>query len=419
MVYPSGSTRCALASLLRHTRPASWPNSSAPTRSKARGCRTPPECSKRRCVGSAHSSCGPPTTIASPAGGALAVDRDLFAGEITELIKSDPLIELIEQEATEIPAEGPVILASGPLTSETLTENLLDFTGRDYMYFYDAIAPIVDAASVDMDIAFIASRYGKGEAAYINCPMHEDQYNTFYDALLGAEKTLHADYDPKELFEGCLPVEVIAARGKDSLRFGPMKPVGLEHPETRERYHAVVQLRPENNELTMYNLVGFQTSLRYPEQKRVFTLIPGLENAEFLRYGAIHRNTFVNAPTLLKPTFQSRTRDDLLFGGQITGVEGYVPSTASGWLAGVNAARLIRGEDTITMPPETILGALAQHICNAEPEGFQPMNANFGLLPPMEKKRGRSRTERRQAQGQRCLEALDAFIQQQPDLLVE
>jgi len=355
-----------------------------------------------------------------PAGQALAVDRDLFAGEITEAIEAEPNIELIREEVTAVPDDGMVIIASGPLTSQALTRDLFKFTSEEYMFFYDAIAPIVSAESINMEVAFKADRYDKGddEAAYINCPMDEAEYAGFYEALMSAEKTLHADYDPRELFEGCLPVEIIGSRGVDALRFGPMKPVGLRDPRTGRNPYAVVQLRPENNELTMYNLVGFQTSLKYGEQKRVFSMVPGLEKAEFLRYGAIHRNTFINAPTLLRPTFQARERDDLLFAGQITGVEGYVPSTASGWLAGVNAALMLQGKEPVTLPPTTILGALANYICTAEAKNFQPMNANFGLLPPIEKKRGESRSQRREAQGKRCIEALDAFIAQTPGLVV-
>lgn len=354
-----------------------------------------------------------------PAGGALAVDRDLFASEITDAIRTHPNIEFVQEEVTRIPASGPTIVATGPLTSKALADSLLELTGHEYMFFYDAIAPIVDADSVNMDIAWVASRYDKGEAAYINCPLEKQQYAAFREALLAAEKTLHADYDPKELFEGCLPIEVIAARGEDALRFGPMKPVGLDNPRTGRWPWAVVQLRPENAECTMYNLVGFQTSLKYGEQRRVFRMIPGLEDAEFLRFGAIHRNTFFNAPTLLLPTFQMRSRADLFFAGQITGVEGYVPSTASGWLAGVNAARIAQGKTPFELPADTMLGALAKHICTAEPEGFQPMNANFGLLPPVEKKHGEGRRERRKKQGEQCIASIEEFIAATPELMAE
>jgi methylenetetrahydrofolate--tRNA-(uracil-5-)-methyltransferase len=342
-----------------------------------------------------------------PAGDALAVDRDLFAQAITDALEGEPLIEIVREEVTEIPEEGPVIIASGPLTSQPLARNLFRLTGQEYMFFYDAISPIVAADSIDREVAWLASRYDKGEAAYWNCPLGPQQYAAFHAALLGAEKTLHADYDASELFEGCLPVEVIAARGPDTLRFGPMKPVGLVNEHTGYQPWAVVQLRPENNELTMYNLVGFQTSLKYGEQQRVFRMIPGLEKAEFLRFGAVHRNTFINAPTLLAPTMQSRQREDLFFAGQITGVEGYLESTVAGWLAGVNAARLLAGEDLAVLPTGCISGALFHHICNANPEHFQPMNANFGLLPPVERDKSKSKQKQREARGPECLAALE------------
>jgi methylenetetrahydrofolate--tRNA-(uracil-5-)-methyltransferase len=346
-----------------------------------------------------------------PAGDALAVDRDLFAQAVTEAVEGEPLIEIVREEVTEIPGQGPVIIATGPLTSQPLARNLFRLTGAEYLFFYDAISPIVSAESIDRDIAWLASRYDKGEAAYWNCPLDREQYQAFYEALLAAEKTLHADYDPNELFEGCLPVEVIAARGPDTLRFGPMKPVGLLNEHTGEQPYAVVQLRPENNELTMYNLVGFQTSLKYGEQQRVFRMIPGLERAEFLRYGAVHRNTFINAPTLLLPTMQSRQREDLLFGGQITGVEGYLESTVSGWLAGVNAARLTQGKEPVALPVGCISGALLNHICTADPEHFQPMNANFGLLPPVERDKRKSKRDQRAERGPECLAALEGWLE--------
>ena len=352
-----------------------------------------------------------------PAGDALAVDRDLFAQAITDAIEAEPLIEIVREEVTEIPAEGPVIIASGPLTSQPLARNLFRLTGAEYMFFYDAISPIVTVESIDREVAWLASRYDKGEAAYWNCPLDPEQYQVFYDALLGAEKTLHADYNPSELFEGCLPVEVIAARGYDTLRFGPMKPVGLVDEHTGQQPYAVVQLRPENNELTMYNLVGFQTSLKYGEQQRVFRMIPGLEQAEFLRFGAVHRNTFINAPTLLRPTMQSRQREDLFFAGQITGVEGYLESTVAGWLAGTNAARLLAGQEPVALPTGCISGALLNHICAADPDHFQPMNANFGLLPSIQGMTPASKKERREARGPECLAALEAFLGEHEDLL--
>ena len=342
-----------------------------------------------------------------PAGDALAVDRDLFAAAITEAVEAEPLIEIVREEVTEIPESGPVIVASGPLTSQPLARSLFRLTGQEYMFFYDAISPIVDADSINREVAWLASRYDKGEAAYWNCPLDKEQYAAFVAALLGAEKTLHADYEASELFEGCLPVEVIAARGPDTLRFGPMKPVGLLNEHVGYQPWAVVQLRPENNELTMYNLVGFQTSLKYGEQQRVFRMIPGLERAEFLRFGAVHRNTFINAPTLLRPTMQSRQRDDLFFAGQITGVEGYLESTVAGWLAGVNAARLLAGQAPAELPVGCISGALFHHICTANPEHFQPMNANFGLLPPVERDKRKSKQAQRADRGPECLAALE------------
>ncbi len=348
---------------------------------------------------------------AVPAGAALAVDREKFALQITRALEEHPNVEIIREEVTEIP-DGIVIIATGPLTSPALTEEIRKLTGQDYLYFYDAIAPIVDAESINYDKVFFASRYGKGDADYINCPLTEEEYDRFYEALLSAEVSLHADVDPRELFEGCLPIEVIARRGKDALRFGPMKPVGLIDPRTGKQPYAVVQLRPENRERTMYNMVGFQTSLKWGEQKRVFRMIPGLEEAEFLRYGQVHRNTFINAPTVLLPTFQFRGRPTLFFAGQITGVEGYVPSTASGLVAGINAARLATGEEPIQFPPETMIGALAKYICEANPETFQPMNANFGLLPPLEGRVKLPKRERHRRMAERALERLRQFIEE-------
>ncbi len=362
-----------------------------------------------RRLGSLILRCADATAV--PAGSALAVDRVRFADMITQAIEDEPSIEIRREEATEVPAEGMTIIASGPLTSQPLARSMFGITGQTYLFFYDAISPIVDADSIDRDKVFLASRYDKGEAAYINCPMNQEEYSAFYDALMAAEISLHADVDPKELFEGCLPIEVMAKRGPDGMRFGPMKPVGLTDPHTGRQPWAVVQLRAENQELTMYNLVGFQTSLKWGEQDRVFRMIPGLENAEFLRYGQIHRNTYVNAPTLLKPTFQFRERDDLFFAGQITGVEGYMESTGAGLMCGLNAARLLRGEEPLTLPRETVLGALAHHICTADPDNFQPMNANFGILPPLPKTGKRiSKADKKLLRGQLCLEAADKFV---------
>lgn len=361
-----------------------------------------------RGLGSLILKCADETKV--PAGSALAVDRDLFAEAITKAITEHPLIEIIRAEVTALPTERPAIIATGPLTSSAMTKALFALTDEKYLFFYDAISPIVSAESIDRDKVYMATRYDKGDADYINCPMTKEEYDAFYEALVNAEVSLHADVDPKELFDGCLPVEIIGGRGYDSLRFGPMKPVGLRDPRTGKTPYAVVQLRPENNELTMYNLVGFQTSLKWGEQARVFRMIPGLESAEFLRYGAIHRNTFINAPTLLKPTFQSRADDGLFFAGQITGVEGYMESTGSGLLCGLNAVRLLRGQDLLVLPRNTMLGALAHHITTADPDTFQPMNSNFGILPPLENENQIHKKERKAARSQRTIKAFDAFL---------
>jgi methylenetetrahydrofolate--tRNA-(uracil-5-)-methyltransferase len=319
-----------------------------------------------------------------PAGGALAVDRELFAAEVTRNIESHPRIRLVREEVTVIP-DGPAVIATGPLTSDTLAGRIAALTGQEHLYFYDALAPIVSADSIDESIAFRASRYGKGEADYINCPMTEEEYGRFIDALVAAERIPLRDFEQGDarFFEGCLPVEVLAARGHEALAFGPLRPVGLTDPRTGARPHAVVQLRQDNLAGTLYNIVGFQTNLRYAEQERVFCLIPGLEQAEFVRYGHMHRNTFINGPRLLEPTMGFRERPGLFFAGQITGVEGYVGSVGSGWVAGVNAARFALGEEPLTLPRTTMLGALCNYASRADPETFQPMKANFGLLPPL------------------------------------
>lgn len=346
---------------------------------------------------------------AVPAGQALAVDRARFAEAVTAALHDHPLIEVRRAEVTAIP-EGPAIIASGPLTSPALSEAMRALTGAERLYFYDAISPIVAADSIDYDLVFRQSRYDKGDADYINCPFDRSQYEAFYHELLAAETTLHRDYDPRELFEGCLPIEVIAARGIDGPRFGPMKPRGLTDPRTGKRPWAVAQLRAENRAETLWNLVGFQTSLTRPEQRRVFRMIPGLAHAEFLRYGAVHRNTYLNAPSLLRPTWQLRARADLFFAGQITGIEGYVESIGSGLMAGVNAARLARGLEPLVLPEVSVLGALAAHITSADPEGFQPMNANFGLLPQPEAVKGMSKSERRQFQAERAVLAIERLV---------
>lgn len=324
-------------------------------------------------------SCADGTKV--PAGGALAVDRNLFAGCVTEKLTGHPLVEIVRREIHEIPADDVVILATGPLTSEILSEAVRRFTGNDYLYFYDAVAPIVSAESINMDKVFRSSRYGKGDSAYLNCPFTREEYETFWDALVKAEKAPRKEFDRELHFEGCMPVETLAARGRDTLRYGPLKPVGLTDPRTNKGSHAVAQLRQENNEGSLFNLVGFQTSLKWSEQQKVFRLIPGLENAEFVRFGVMHRNTYINSPVLLEPTYQSKTRPGLFFAGQITGVEGYVESAASGLVAGINAAHLAQGKEPFVFPPETAHGALAHYITSADPARFQPMNINFGLFP--------------------------------------
>ena len=333
---------------------------------------------------------------AVPAGGALAVDREKFAESVTARIESHPNIEIIREEVTRIPDE-PCIIASGPLTSESLANDIARTLGSEHLYFYDALAPIVNADSIDMSIAFKASRYGKGdddEGDYINCPFSKDEYENFVRELLRAERIQLREFEeaikngvnagPDKFFEGCLPVEIIASRGEKSLAFGPMRPVGLTDPRTDRWAYAVVQLRQDNLAASLYNIVGFQTNLTWTEQKRVFRLIPGLGNAEFARYGQMHRNTFINSPTLLEPTMQSRQRPDLFFAGQITGVEGYMGNAASGLVAGINAARFLTGLPPLTFPPPTMIGALCHYVTHAEPKTFQPMTAAFGLMPPLE-----------------------------------
>jgi methylenetetrahydrofolate--tRNA-(uracil-5-)-methyltransferase len=351
---------------------------------------------------------------AVPAGGALAVDRERFAALITARLTAHPRIRVVREEVRAIPA-GPCLIASGPLTADDLAADLGRLTGQQHLYFYDAIAPIVEADSIDMTIAFRQSRYDRGgeeavEGDYINCPFNQEEYEVFVDALINAERIELRDFEREDakFFEGCLPIEVLAKRGKEALAFGPMRPIGLRDPRTGRRPHAVVQLRQDNLAGTLYNIVGFQTNLKWPEQKRVLRLIPGLANAEFVRYGMMHRNTFINAPVLLEPTLQFRTRADLFFAGQITGVEGYVGNAATGWLAGVNAARLLQGEALLTLPPTTMLGALCHYITHAEPTEFQPMKANFGILPALAVA-PRGRRDRARAYSQRALSDLQEY----------
>ena len=349
---------------------------------------------------------------AVPAGGALAVDREKFSAYVTEEIERHPHISVHHEEITEIPNtdDAVVIIASGPLTDGALSDEISRLLGNDSLYFYDAAAPLVSAASIDMSAAYRASRYGKGEAAYINCPMDEAQYDAFWTALTTAETAQAHDFEKEIFFEGCMPVEVMALRGKTTLLYGPLKPVGLEHPETGERPHAVVQLRQDNAEGTIYNIVGFQTRLKWPDQQRVFRMIPGLTSAEFLRYGVMHRNTFMNAPRHLRPTFQLQTNDRLFFAGQMTGVEGYVESAASGLMAGMNAVCVAVEREPLVFPPKTCHGALAHYITSCDPTHFQPMNINFGLLPPLENLPRRTRKpEKKRMLAQRALDELALF----------
>ncbi|MCS7055996.1 MAG: methylenetetrahydrofolate--tRNA-(uracil(54)-C(5))-methyltransferase (FADH(2)-oxidizing) TrmFO [Thermoflexales bacterium] len=386
-----------------------------------------------RMLGSLMMACAERATV--PAGGALAVDRDLFALEVTRRIESHPLIEVIREEVTCIP-EGICVIASGPLTSDALAAEIARLTGSEHLYFWDAIAPIVTLDSIDFSIAFRASRYGRelgrdpqsesAEGDYINCPMTREEYYAFVEALVGAETATLRDFELRDerFFEGCLPIEVLARRGKDALAFGPMRPVGIRDPRTGKRPFAVVQLRQDNVAGTLYNIVGFQTNLKFPEQDRVLRMIPGLQQAEFVRYGQMHRNTFINAPVLLDATLQLKQDDPsrrlsstadpraaIFFAGQIVGVEGYVGNAATGLLAGINAVRMLRGEPLVTLPPTTMLGALCHYITHADAKHFQPMKANFGILPPLEQPprdkrlRGAAYAERAQRDLQAVLES--------------
>ncbi|MEI4831039.1 FADH(2)-oxidizing methylenetetrahydrofolate--tRNA-(uracil(54)-C(5))-methyltransferase TrmFO [Bacillus sp. FJAT-53711] len=343
-----------------------------------------------------------------PAGGALAVDRHEFAAKVTEYVKNHPNVTVMNEELTEIP-EGPTVIATGPLTSPALSAQLKELTGEDYFYFYDAAAPILEKDSIDMEKVYLKSRYDKGEAAYLNCPMTEEEFNRFYDALIAAETVPLKEFEKEVFFEGCMPVEVMANRGRQTLLFGPMKPVGLEDPKTGKTPYAVVQLRQDDAAGTLYNIVGFQTHLKWGPQKEVLQLIPGLENAEIVRYGVMHRNTFINSPKLLRPTYQYKNRNDLFFAGQMTGVEGYVESAASGLLAGINAARLVKGEEPVVLPPVTAMGSMANYITTTNVKNFQPMNANFGLFAPLEKKI-KQKQERNEAYANRALETIQNFV---------
>ncbi len=343
-----------------------------------------------------------------PAGSALAVDRELFAQRITRELEGHSSVRILREEITEIPSDCLCILATGPLTSDRLAKALAAVTQSHSLYFFDAISPIIDADSIDMNVVFRASRYDKGGADYLNCPMDESAYAKFYDALMAAEKVQPKEFERVPYFEACLPIEVMAERGRETLLFGPLKPVGLEDPRTGARPHAVVQLRAENRHGSSYNMVGFQTKLTYPEQRRVFRLIPGLEQADFLRFGSVHRNTFVNAPSVLRDTLQLRVRGTVFLAGQLVGVEGYTESAAMGGLAGINAARGLAGQPLLTPPPTTAHGALLHYLTASDPRHFQPINTNYGLFPPLPAKI-REKDRKKQLIGERAIRDFDAW----------
>ncbi|MFQ6112237.1 MAG: methylenetetrahydrofolate--tRNA-(uracil(54)-C(5))-methyltransferase (FADH(2)-oxidizing) TrmFO, partial [Nitrospinota bacterium] len=343
-----------------------------------------------RRLGSLILSCADNCRV--PAGMALAVDRAAFAEEVTQRLALLPEVEILREEVTSLDPSSPTVIASGPLTSQKLAQGIAKFTRDKYLYFYDAISPILWGDSIDLTKAFMGSRYGKGGPDYLNCPLDREEYRRFRQGLIEAEKVPLRDFEAAIFFEGCLPVEELAARGEETLAHGPLKPVGLQHPETGESYHAVVQLRRENLSGEFYSMVGFQTRLTYPAQRQVFRSIPALAEARFLRYGSIHRNTFINSPRLLRPTLQLRSWPNLIFGGQLTGVEGYLESAATGLLAGLNGVRLLRGEPLLVPPETTALGSLTSYLTRSSPVGFQPMNINFGLFPPL---RGRVRRRER------------------------
>ena len=357
-----------------------------------------------------------------PAGSALAVNREDFSKYITDKINNHPLITVVHGEVTDIPNDGITVIATGPLTSDAMAEKIANLTGGTELHFFDAAAPIVDFSTVNTDVAFFASRYGKGDPEdYLNCPMTAEEYDAFYNALVNAEGAVLKEFDKESqeltVFEGCMPVEVMAKRGYDTLRFGPMKPVGLPLPTTGEDAFATVQLRRENKEGTMYNIVGFQTHLTFPEQKRVFRMIPGLENAEFYRYGVMHRNTYLNSPGFLTNTYSVKERPELFFAGQMTGVEGYIESTSSGFVAGINAAKLALGEDRMVFPSETEIGALASYVSEGGiSKDFQPMNANFGIIAPFDKKIKGGKRARNDAYAVRSLELIEKIKQLLPNL---
>ena len=346
-----------------------------------------------------------------PAGSALAVDRDQFSLKITQALESHPNVRILHEEITDIPTDCLCIIATGPLTSDKLSAAIRAVTQSHHLYFFDAISPIIDAESINMDIVFAASRYDKGGADYLNCPMDDAQYNAFYDALMAAEKVQPKEFEKTPYFEACIPIEVMAERGRQTMLFGPLKPVGLEDPRTGRRPTAVIQLRTENVHRTCYNMVGFQTKLTYPEQKRVFRMIPGLEQAEFLRYGSLHRNTFINSPQLLLNTLQFKSRGTLFFAGQLVGVEGYTESAAMGGFAGINAARALAGLPLVTPPATTAHGCLVGHVASSDPKHFQPMNTNYGLFPPLAQPT-RDKEKKRQLIAQRAREDFERWMTQ-------
>ena len=351
-----------------------------------------------------------------PAGSALAVDRELFSAFITEKIKNHPLIEVIEGEVSSVNPDEITVIATGPLTSDKMAEYIENELGCSGLHFFDAAAPIVDFSSINMDVAFFASRYDKGDADYINCPMTKEQYDAFYTELIGAKEAEIKEFDREEqkkklqVFEGCMPVEVMAKRGYDTLCYGPLKPVGLVDPRTNKESFAVVQLRKENKEGTMYNIVGFQTHLTFPEQRRVFRMIPGLENAEFLRYGIMHRNTYLNSPGLLKNDYSMIKNPNIFFAGQMTGVEGYIESAGSGLVAGINAAARAKGETTVEFPETTMIGSMANYVQNGSMGKFVPMNANFGIIKPLEFRVKGGKSAKNEVISNRALEAIDSVI---------
>jgi methylenetetrahydrofolate--tRNA-(uracil-5-)-methyltransferase len=372
-----------------------------------------------RCAGSLLLECADATAV--PAGHALAVDRELFSKRVMDAIASEPLITVIREEVTEIDeTDGITIIASGPLTSDALSREVARLSGSWHLYFYDSISPIVESDSIDREKVYLAARYDKGTPDYINCPFTKEEYDRFYDGLVEAQSVEGHDWEKLNYFEGCLPIEEIARRGRDTLRFGPMKPVGLRDPRTGKMPYAVVQLRSENLRADSYNLVGFQNHLKFGEQARVLRLIPGLENAKFLRYGQIHRNTYLNAPTLLKDTLQMKQQPNVFFAGQICGVEGYTESIAAGLLAGIYAAAFAASKQPVPLPRETAMGSLVHYVCHAEAKNFQPANVTFDLLPPLDediRRRIRDKRERHRIQCQKALAEFDAWLRSfAPDL---